>query len=271
LPLSIALLLARFGAAVYWQLAGHRRDIVFQNLRPLHDNDAAAWQAARRLFTEFAYKVVDLWRYEAGLPLDSWDFQWKGWQTYLDGQQRGRGVLFVTLHLGNWEIGGAYLPTKGYKLIVLTQAEPDPGLTELRQASRAMRGVETIVVGDDAFAFIEIIKRLREGATVALLMDRPAEESAVPVQLFGQPFMASIAAAELARASGCAILPGVIVRTEKGYAGEIHPEIHYDRANIGNRAARLELTQEIMRVFEPLIKENSTQWYHFVPIWPRNE
>jgi lauroyl/myristoyl acyltransferase len=102
-------------------------------------------------------------------------------------------------------------------------------------------------------------------------MDRPAPSTAVTVNLFGRPFSASIAAAELARASGCAILPGCIVRTDEGYAGEIQPEIHYDRAQIGNRAARIQLTQQIMRVFEPLIVENITQWYHFVPIWPRGE
>jgi hypothetical protein len=64
---------------------------------------------------------------------------------------------------------------------VLTQPEPDARLTELRQASRARWGVETLVVGEDAFAFIEIIKRLQEGATVALLVDRPPAPTAVTV------------------------------------------------------------------------------------------
>ena len=261
--------LAKCGAAVYWRLAAHRREIVIQNLLPVLKGDsAAATRAARALFTEFALKVADLWRYESGVDLDKWNMRWKGWEIYLAAKERGRGVLLVTPHLGNWEIGGAYLPRKGFKLLVLTQPEPDPRLTEMRLAARAFRGVETIVVGEDAFAFIEIIKRLQAGATIALLMDRPAAPTAVTVQLFGRPFSASIAAAELARATGCAILPGWILRTDDGYFGEIQPEIHYDRAMIGNRAARVQLTQEIMRVFEPAIRQNITQWYHFVPIWP---
>jgi KDO2-lipid IV(A) lauroyltransferase len=264
----VARTLARRGAAIYWRLAAHRREIVIQNLRPALKDDFAASRAARGLFSEFALKIADLWRYEAGVALDSWAIRWKGWEIYNTARMRGRGVLLVTPHLGNWEIGGAFLPMKGLKLIVLTQAEPDPRLTALRQASRAFRGVETIVVGEDAFAFIAIVKRLQEGATVALLMDRPAPSSAVTVNLFGRPFSASIAAAELARASGCAILPVCIVRTKDGYEGEIKEEIHYDRAVIGNRAARIQLTGEIMRVFEPLIQQNITQWYHFVPIWP---
>jgi predicted exporter/lauroyl/myristoyl acyltransferase len=268
LPAVIAKSLARCGGAIYWRVAGRRREVVIQNLLPVLNNDsAAAIRAARVLFTEFALKVADLLRYEAGVPLNRWVMEWKGWEAYRSAHERGRGILFVMPHLGNWEIGGSFLPARGLKLIVLTQPEPDRRLTEMRQTSRALRGVETVVVGQDAFAFIEIIKRLQQGASVALLMDRPAPASAVTVKLFGRPFSASIAAAELARASGCAILPGCIVRSEAGYVGEIQQEIPYDRATIGNRAARVQLTQEIIRAFEPIIKENITQWYHFVPIW----
>ena len=104
-------------------------------------------------------------------------------------------------------------------------------MTELRQRSRSLRGVETLVVGEDAFAFIEIIKRLQAGATVALLVDRPPAPTAVNVDLFGRPFPASIAAAELARASGCAIVPVYIVREDGGHLARILPEIAYDRAD----------------------------------------
>jgi predicted exporter/lauroyl/myristoyl acyltransferase len=269
LPLSVVRTLAKWGGALYWQAAASRRAVVIRNLQPaLNDDPTAAAFAARALFTEFALKIADLWRYEGGADLDTWAMRWQGWEIYLAAQARGRGVLLVTPHLGNWEIGGAYLPRKGFKLLVLTQPEPDPCLTELRLAARARRGVETIVVNQDAFAFIDVVKRLQDGATVALLMDRPAPATAVSVNLFGRPFFASIAAAELARVSGCAILPSCIVRTPEGYEGQIQSEITYDRAMIGNRAARIQLTQKIMRVFEPLIQQYVSQWYHFVPIWP---
>jgi len=126
-------------------------------------------------------------------------------------------------------------------------------------------------VGEDAFAFLEIIKRLQAGATVALLMDRPPAPTAAICTLFDQPFAASIAAAELARASGCAIIPVFIVRANGGYRAQILPEIPYDRSAIGNRPARLQLTQEILRAFEPVIRQHATQWFHFVPVWVGNK
>ena len=116
-------------------------------------------------------------------------------------------------------------------------------------------------------AFLEVIRRLEQGATVALLIDRPAQATATTVHLFGRPFSASIAAAELARASGCALLPVYLPRNGNHYDAHILPPIVYDRASLREREQRRKLTQSIIQVFEPLIRQYLDQWFHFVPIW----
>jgi lauroyl/myristoyl acyltransferase len=270
LPLTLCEWLAGGLALLYWRAQPRRREVVIQNLLPVLNGDRqAAERATRRLFQKFAVKLADLWRYEGGAPADHWQTEWDGWEIFATAQARGKGVLLVTPHLGNWEFGAAFFVQHGFRLLVLTQPEPEQGLTTLRQASRARRGVETLVVGEDAFAFLEIIKRLQAGATVALLLDRPPPSTAVTVELFGRPFCASIAAAELARASGCALLPTYVVRNARGYSASLLPEITYDRAALGDRAARINLTREILRAFEPAIRQHVDQWYHFVPVWPR--
>jgi lauroyl/myristoyl acyltransferase len=112
-----------------------------------------------------------------------------------------------------------------------------------------------------------VIKRLENGATVALLVDRPPRATSIDVQLFGKPFAASIAAAELARASGCVLLPVYLPRTNGAYAAHVLPAISYDRAALRGRDARRELTQKIISAFEPVIRQHLDQWYHFVPVW----
>ena len=112
-------------------------------------------------------------------------------------------------------------------------------------------------------------KRLEAGATVALLVDRPPAPTAIEVELFGKPFSASVAAAELARASGCVLLPVYMPHRDNAYDAHILPPINYDRAALRDRANRQKLTQEIMRAFEPAIKQHLDQWYHFIPIWRR--
>lgn len=267
-PRSVTGTLANSFAALYWRLAAHRREIAIQNMLPVFGgNRPLAIQAARQMFTEFALKLADLWHYEGTTTSASGIVKWQGREILDAARAPGRGVLLVTPHLGNWELGGAFMAQHGYELLALTQAEPDPRLTVLRQEARKRRGVETLVVGSDAFAVVEVIHRLQQGALVALLVDRPPAPTSVKIDLFGQPFAASIAAAELARASGCAIVPTLIVREPEGYSARILPEIKYDRAAIGNREARTRLTQEILRAFEPLIRQHAAQWFHFVPVW----
>ena len=127
-------------------------------------------------------------------------------RTCRTGPKSGRGTLLVTPHLGNWEFGGYVLSERGIKLHVVTLIEPRVGLTNYAR-SRARSGIETIVIGHDPFAFVEVVKRLQDGGTMALLVDRPPESVATPVEFFGRPFKAAIAAAELARATGESLRP----------------------------------------------------------------
>ena len=253
----------------YWKLGFRRREIVIQNLLPAVDGHRLqAEKISRELFRHFAQKLADLWRYEGGLPIDHLFGELTGWEHFQTARSEKRGVLLLTPHLGNWEFGAPLLARRGVDLLVITLAEPHDRLTELRQTSRARWGIETLVIGRDPFAFLEIIRRLEGGAIVALLIDRPPATSAVTVELFGRPFAASIAAAELARASGCRLLPVYMPRTPGGYAAHMLPPIPYDRGRLRQREARHKLTQEIMRAFEPVIHQHLAQWYHFIPIWP---
>jgi KDO2-lipid IV(A) lauroyltransferase len=261
--------LAAQAAKLYWLSCPARRRVVFNNVLPaLHGDQQAAGITTRELFQQFALKLADLWRYESGLSIYNLFHDLTGWEHFQSAQARGRGVLLLTVHLGNWEFGAPLLTQRGVKLQVITGPEPQADLTAVRQAARARWGIETLALGTDPFAAIEIIRRLEANNAVALLMDRPPAPTAVRVRLFGQPFDASIAAAELARASGCALLPVYLPRTHRGYTAHILPEIPYERPTLRDRQARLDLTQRILTSFEPAIRLYLNQWYHFVPIWP---
>ena len=175
---------ARLLGRLYFRIASHRRKVVVQNLLPLLEHDSArAELVARELFSNFASKVADLWRYEGGESVWRHLTASAGWEHFEAATARGTGVLLVTPHLGNWEFGAPFLTHHGKKLLVLTQAEPDERLTQMRLSARARWGIETLVVGQDEFSFIEIIKRLHEGATVALLIDRPVAATGVTVEI----------------------------------------------------------------------------------------
>lgn len=269
-PRSVCVFFSQIAADLYWLIARGRREVVIQNLLPAVDNDRAiAKKKAKELIRGFAIKVVDLWRYETGLPIENTFGHATGWEHFENALAQKRGVLLLTPHLGNWEFGGPWLTQKGITLQVITMAEPGKNFTQLRQASRARWNIETLVIGTDAFAFVDIIRRLEAGATIALLIDRPLAATSVTVNLFGKPFAASTAAAELARASGCTLLPVYLPRSGNTYEAHVLPEISYDRAALRDAAARQKLTQETVTVFEPVIQKHIEQWYQFIPIWQK--
>jgi KDO2-lipid IV(A) lauroyltransferase len=272
LPDWIGSTLARSFVRLYATLNVRRREVVVQNLLPAVRGDRTkAEPLAHALFANFGEKIADLLRYESGRPIGHLVRDPSGWEHFQTAYARRRGVLLLTPHLGNWEFGAPLLAERGFPLLVITSVEPREGLTELRRFARARSGIETLVIGEDPFAFVEVIRRLEAGCTVALLMDRPLPASAVRVELFGRPFAASLAAAELARATGCALLPVYLPREKVGYGAHVLPEIAYDRRALGSREARQKLTQRVMKVFEPVIQDHLGQWYHFVPIWPDRE
>ncbi len=269
LPAAVSRTIAWVLVCCYWLAARHRRATVIANLLPALDGDTArARTAAKRLFHNFGVKLLDLWRYEAGLSIDPLLGDSRGWEHFDHARKQNRGVLLLTPHLGNWEFGGHWLAKQGVKLHVITLAEPGADFTELRQQSRARWDIETLVIRDDPLAFVDVIRRLEEGTVVALLVDRPPAPTAVTVTLFGTDFPASVAPAELARATGCVLLPVCVPRIGARYEPQVLPPIPYDRAALRDREARRQLTQTVMRAFEPLIGRHLDQWYHFVPVWP---
>jgi KDO2-lipid IV(A) lauroyltransferase len=259
-------------AEIYYRLQRERREMVVDNFLPVLGGDReAAGKAAHRLFRKFSAKLVDLWRVESGVPVSEWLINSPELEIIRAARARGSGVLFITLHLGNWEHGGLLLNQFGIQLTILTLAEPDDGLTDLRIALRRRCGVETLIIGQDSFAFVEVIKQLQAGEALAISLDRPVARGGVPIEFFGKTFDAPVAAAELARASGCALIGVTLVRRPNGYAVKVLPEFTYDRRALGSREARQELTQKILRAFEPEIRKDIDQWYQFVPLWPKDK
>ncbi len=269
LPRSVAMTMACGAGWIYGALAPRRLKTVAANLLPwVGDDPKAARRAAHQNLRQFCVKLVDLWRYEAGCREVTPVIAGTGWEHLQAGVGSGQGVLLVTLHLGNWEFGAPFVATGGRKILVLSASEPGGArFTEKRAAARARAGVDTLVVGSDPFAFIAVIQRLQSDGLVALLLDRPDPRHAVDVLLAGRILRASPAAAELARAAGCQVVPVAILREGNFYKAHALAPVPYDRALLGSCEGRAEFTGRIVRAFEPWLRQHPDQWFHFVPIW----
>ena len=125
LPVGLVKGLAMVLAGFYWRFQRQRCEVVVQNFLPLFAGDrAAAEKAARQLHRKFAAKLVDLWRVESGVPVQNWLTHLDELEIIRTARQRGRGTLFITLHLGNWEHGGLLADATGHPA-----DDPDNGRT----------------------------------------------------------------------------------------------------------------------------------------------
>ncbi|MGH7980838.1 MAG: hypothetical protein ACREE6_15785, partial [Limisphaerales bacterium] len=102
LPSNLLKSFARMAATLYLQIQPRRTGIVLENFLPVFNgNRAAARRAARAVHRNFAAKLIDLWRVENGENVRNWLTNDSELEIIHDARRRGRGVLFITLHLGN--------------------------------------------------------------------------------------------------------------------------------------------------------------------------
>ncbi len=187
--------------------------------------------------------------------------EWQGFEHIVAARKRGKGGIFITAHLGNWELGGILLALEGVPLTVVTLEEPASGLTEWREAHRKRLGIKTVSVGADPFSFVALVSALRRNEFVAMLVDRPYGGSAVPVRFFGAETSFSSGPTLLWQHTGADVIPAFVLQKPGGrYVSLLAPPVPMDADGVAN-------AQRIASVFEAVVRRNPEQWFNYVSIW----
>lgn len=118
----------------------------------------------------------------------------------------GRGVVCGLSHQGNWDLAGAWATT-GLRPVTTVAERLEPAdvyraFLEFRQSL----GMTVLTLGDDG-VFVELVRAVRAGALVPLLMDRDLTGSGVHVDLFGRQASFAGGPAALAEATGTQLFP----------------------------------------------------------------
>ena len=191
----------------------------------------------------------------------------EGWEHLAASRDAGRGTILITGHLGHWELGGLLLALRGLRMTVITLPEPSDELTRWRGACRQRLGIGTIAVGPGHdFAFVEMLRTLRSNGCLAMLVDRPYENTGTPVRQFGRETQYSSAAAMLAHHTGATVIPAFVLRLPNHrYRAITCPPIPMATGPL--RETLHENTQRIADVFEVLIRQHPDQWFNYVPLF----
>lgn len=227
----------------------------FRSACRLFMNQAENFSTYGRLATRPTSEVLDMMGYR------------RGFENLQRAREAGRGCLLVTGHLGFFELGGLIMAQLGFPMTALTLPEPTTGLTDWRAEFRARWGVKTIVVGNDSFSVLDIVRSLQSGAFVASLADRPYDGNSVPIDLPHGRIRFSTGPVLLALLAGCPIIPVGITRQIDGlYHIEALDYIEPQWMEAGRKETLEFYTKKVASSLAPLFAAYPEQWYHFAPL-----
>jgi len=193
-----------------------------------------------------------------------------GEENLIAAMKIGKGILCITPHLGNWELGGIMLALRGYKLNVLSLKDNREKISTFRERIRMKYGIKSIYVdGEGINTIINILNALKKEEIVALLGDRDGTSRTIEIDFFGRKTKFPVGVAYFALASGAPVVPVFEVLRKNGkYQGIIEKPILFNQYQAANRDEAIKMgIQEIARIFERYIREYPDQWYNFYPFW----
>jgi len=181
------------------------------------------------------------------------------------GLERGRGVVVVGAHLGNWELQAWAVARAGIPLHAVGKENVDPRLTRLMDRFRARGGVRNIWRGQPGAA-VALLKALRRGEALAMLIDQDTNVQSVFVPFFGHPAATPRAAADLVLRAGAAACVCLVHRRPDSTYRATSEEVPVPSTGDAERDA-VELTARFTARIEAAIRAHPEQWVWMHQRW----
>ncbi len=264
LPLPLARALARVLARIAYYVIPRIRRVGLKNLDLAYGDELAPSEKRRILkgavrhvglvAAEFS-RLPRFTRDETVLPLEIVD---------LERVRNLKGVLCIGAHLGNWELFAPALVRLGSRVAGVVRPLDNPALNAIVDAHRSAGGFTTLPKDN---AGREMIRLLREGWHIGVLIDQSPRENGVPATFFGQPCWATIAPVMIGQRAKAPVIAGCVARQPDGtYRLELGEPI--EMVHTGDIHADIVVnTQKCQDAIEALVRKYPDQWLWFHRRW----
>ncbi len=184
---------------------------------------------------------------------------YQGFENYEAARRQGKGVLFLTAHLGAWELGSFAHSVYGHPLRIVVRALDNPALDRLVNGYRTLHGNATFEKQDFARGLLAAMKA---GETVGLLMDQNmTPPQGVFVEFFGLPACTASGLARVALHTGAAVVPAFTIWDEvlRKYRVHFDPALTLIRTS-DEEADIVANTAAFTKVIEDFVRRYPDQW-----------
>jgi KDO2-lipid IV(A) lauroyltransferase len=172
-----------------------------------------------------------------------------------------RGVIFVTGHIGNWELMAIELARLGIAVSTVAKKSYDKRFTRLIKKKRAMLGVNAIYRNEPG-ATASMLRALKKGGLLGFLIDQDTNVSSVFVNFFNKPASTPSGPAAFAVKTGTPVVAGTIHRVAGGYH-----IVKIEKVALPDDET--EATRLLTAVLEQRIRRHPSQWVWFHNRWRR--
>ena len=255
-PRSVADALGRGCARILDTVVPRLRQTAYRNLTFAYPQADSEW---RRTVVDGVYRSIGrllvafarLPRIDADNVAD-W-IRYEGFEHYEQAKKRGKGVLFATAHLGNWELSAFAHALLTEKMSIVVRPLDNPLIDDLVETRRGLSGNTLLSKRDFARS---ILHALRDNEPVGILVDQnSAGDNAAFVPFFGRQACTNLTFAKLAEHSGAAVIPGFALwnESERRYVLRFYPALEMT-------GDAVEDTALVQTAVELAIREYPDQW-----------
>lgn len=262
LPLSISALLSRIFGLLIYRLDKKHRDIARGNLRRAFGAGISAdgiERTTKKIFQNLVAAFFEFMRIP-WLTVKKLDgcVRCDGMENLHDALKKGKGVIFITAHFGNWELMAAYYGLKGLPVDIVARELDNPAFEEFVKWARQRSGNRIV---SKSRAMRRLLKTLASNGIAGILLDQNvAAAEGVFVDFFGALACTNKGPAMLAAMSNAAIIPTFILREGRKHRIIIGKEI--ERVNTGDKDHdALVNTARMTKVIEDIIRKHPEQWF----------
>jgi KDO2-lipid IV(A) lauroyltransferase len=189
-----------------------------------------------------------------------------GHENFLSGHQRGKGVLYLTGHIGAWELSSYAHALYGFPLHYMARPLDNKPLDAMVNRYRGYSGNKPIYKNESARLLLRVLK---EAGTVGILADQNTmPDEGMFVDFFGTLACTTTGIARVALHTDAAVVPGYAVwdRDMGKYRLRFEPPVELVRTGDTERDIQ-ENTQRFAKVIEGIIRKYPDQWVWIHARW----
>jgi lauroyl/myristoyl acyltransferase len=248
---------------------------IFRNMRTIFPERGSLQLVVLsfNMYLNYAYYLIDMFYMSHGRDrIKKFKINYIGEDILQDALNEKRGIILLTLHMGNWEIGGIAMSERGITPPTVAYFPDSHDLIEhQRNRFRDIGNANHIELREDRFSAIKLFRVLQEGGIIAIQGDRLQYDSGVEMSMFGHTANFPKGPVMLASAADALIVPTFMVM--EGYnTYTIYIEKPIEIKVYSGRDDTLKNNlKEIIIVFEKYIRRYPDQWYTFMPFWAKDK